>query len=79
MGARNRQHPEVATLGTCRHTAHGHGWWCCRCLRALAPGIVVAHEGRGNWVANLGGFVGFGSRRVHAMQVVAESIAMGAQ
>ena len=67
---------EVTSLGRCSHTKHRHGWWCARCLRAAAPSMAVAHEGRGAWTATVGTVDGFGTNRVHAMQACIERCAM---
>lgn len=63
---------ERDTLGKCPHTKHGHGWWCLRCLRALAPLGRELHVDRGAWEVSIGTVTGFGSCRVHAWRAAIE-------
>ena len=75
--ARTFQHPEIATLGACSHTKHHHGWWCALCLRATLPGVIVTHGARGVWEAKWRGAIGYGSRKVHALQSCVEAARTG--
>ena len=70
---------EAATIGTCNHTKHRHGWWCVRCLMNIAPGGADDHPGRGEWRVRIGPAEGFGVTRTKAWQAALEALLMADQ
>lgn len=71
---------EAATIGTCNHTKHRHGWWCVACLRRIAPGNAeVDHPSRGEWRVRIGPAEGFGVTRTKAWQAALEALLMADQ
>jgi hypothetical protein len=69
---------ESATIGTCNHTKHRHGWWCVQCLSNIVS--VVAEEDhpcRGEWRVRVGPVEGFGATRPKAWQAAIEALLMG--
>ena len=71
---------EAATIGTCNHTRHRHGWWCVACLRRIAPSNAeVDHPSRGEWRVRIGPAEGFGVTRTKAWQAALEALLMAGQ
>ncbi len=53
---------EASTRGTCRHTKHGHGWWCLRCLKKAAVRGTEERLTPGEWEVRIGPVRGIGPR-----------------